>query len=493
MRLNADIIYHDLKARMDVSIHGVCGNELSLYRPEFYIDRTTGFKKDHVYVCSADHLPEDPLIEENVLLICIGDAPQLAHFEEKCGILSVPGGENIFRVFNIIQEIYNKYETWEADLHSILKSSASLQELLDTSRDIFNNPMLLIGADFNYLAYTEKEYLQERLSIRFDSPTFDPDLLEVFMSLHEIATDIKDPLLLDLMGRSTLSVNIFDADEYLGCITVFGEFRGFHASDVPICQFLADMIKQAFQLKPNLAGDRTALRSAILNIISELPVDQEQRGIISRYNKREDLICAVFRPSADVTPLPVGYVCSMIEQKFKGALAFEHKGLITAVLPADPDGVRQLPDLLKRTRTACGVSHSFTDLYESGYAYYQAVSALETKGISTADGISLFEDAILPLLLNNSKGGIPARYYFTEGLARLAKHDASSQVSYIDTLKAFLDNNSSVAETARELHLHRSSLIDRIERIKQMIGSDLTDPGERLKLQMILYANAGEE
>ncbi|MCR4805608.1 MAG: helix-turn-helix domain-containing protein, partial [Clostridia bacterium] len=82
---------------------------------------------------------------------------------------------------------------------------------------------------------------------------------------------------------------------------------------------------------------------------------------------------------------------------------------------------------------------------------------------------------------------------FTEGLARLAKHDASSQVSYIDTLKAFLDNNSSVAETARELHLHRSTLIDRIERIKQMIGSDLTDPGERLKLQMILYANAGEE
>ena len=48
--------------------------------------------------------------------------------------------------------------------------------------------------------------------------------------------------------------------------------------------------------------------------------------------------------------------------------------------------MRQLPDLLKRTRTACGVSHSFTDLYESGYAYYQAVSALETKGISTADG-----------------------------------------------------------------------------------------------------------
>ena len=140
----------------------------------------------------------------------------------------------------------------------------------------------------------------------------------------------------------------------------------------------------------------------------------------------------------------------------------------------------------------CGASHIFTDIYESGYYFYQALSALETEGINSADGISLFEDAILPLMLKNSTRGIPAKYYFTEGLARLAKHDASSQVSYIETLKAFLDNSNSVAETARVLHLHRSSLIDRIERIKQILECDLTEPKDRLKLQLILNANDNE-
>ena len=33
------------------------------------------------------------------------------------------------------------------------------QEMLDASRLIFGNPMLLVGADFRYLAYTDEEYL----------------------------------------------------------------------------------------------------------------------------------------------------------------------------------------------------------------------------------------------------------------------------------------------------------------------------------------------
>ncbi len=100
----------------------------------------------------------------------------------------------------------------------------------------------------------------------------------------------------------------------------------------------------------------------------------------------------------------------------------------------------------------------------------------------------MFEDSILQLLLKNALKGVPAKYYYTEGLTRLADHDASSQVSYIDTLKAYLDNNCSIAETARALHLHRSSLIDRIWRITQTLGGDLNDPAARLTLQIVLYA-----
>ena len=71
MRLNADIVYHNLKQVLDVEIYGMCENRLSLFRPEFYLDRTSRFQENHVYVCSADHLPDDPVIEDNVLFLCV--------------------------------------------------------------------------------------------------------------------------------------------------------------------------------------------------------------------------------------------------------------------------------------------------------------------------------------------------------------------------------------------------------------------------------------
>ena len=489
MRLNADIIYHNLKKLLNVSIHGICENGLTLYRPEFYLDKTSVFAKNHVYVCSADHLPEDPQIEENVLLICIGNAPQLGRFIEKCGILQVPETENIFRVFNIVQEIFNKYEAWEAELSRILRRSASLQELLEASRVIFNNPMLLIGSDFSYLAYTEHDYLQNQLGIRLDSPAFDPDLLDAFLSLHELATDIKEPLLLSLMGRSTLSVNLFDVDDFLGCITVFGEYRDFRSSDIQLCQFLAENIRQAFLLKPHLAGDRSSLRRSLLHIISGQPLSQEQRNVIIRYGDHGDLVCVAFRPAPDSRPLPSGYVLSLIEEQFKDSLAFEYDSGIAAVIPVEQGIGPQLASLLQKLRLICGVSHPFPDLHESAYAYYQASSALDTgTGIAPGGSIYRFEDYILPLLLRNATADIPARYFYIEGLSRLAAHDACAPVSYLDTLKNYLDSSMSIAETARKMNLHRSSLIDRLNRITQILDCDLTDPNQRLAIQIVLSA-----
>lgn len=44
-------------------------------------------------------------------------------------------------------------------------------QMLEVSRGIFENPMLLIGSDFRYLAVTDEEYFQKDLGIRLDTET----------------------------------------------------------------------------------------------------------------------------------------------------------------------------------------------------------------------------------------------------------------------------------------------------------------------------------
>lgn len=493
MRLNADIIYQNLKNYIEVSFNGDSVRELVLLRPEFYLDGQKEFLSGHVYVCSADHLPEEPAIEENVLLICLGSRTPTAFFYRGCSILSVPEDENIFRVFNLVQDVFNRYEAWEGRLNEVLRGSASLQEMLDLSKDIFNNPLLLIGSDFNYLAYTDKDYLKDELGMNLDGPTFDPDLMATFLSLHEIATNIREPLLMNLLDSSTLSVNIFDKNEFLGCITILGGFRQIRPSDSELCVYFSEMLRQAFLRSPQLAGEHAAMRLAVRDIVNGQPVTSEQRSIISRYNFKDTLCFAVLQSDDDSATLPRGYVSSLIEQQIPGALSFEHDTFVCAIISAPADDYRSalnaiLTPITKKMRITSGISHMFEDLFDCTYAYFQAGAALE-HGLKSGrtERIFFYEDYILQQLLSHATGNVPVRFFYTDGLTRLWKHDISSQVSYIDTLRTYLDCNKSISATARTLHLHRSSLIDRLNRIDQILGCDLNDPEERLKLQIVLH------
>ena len=104
---------------------------------------------------------------------------------------------------------------------------------------------------------------------------------------------------------------------------------------------------------------------------------------------------------------------------------------------------------------------------------------------------SAFKDMalqMLPQLLSGALSGRPSWVYYPNGLKKLKAHDEASQVSYLETLRVYLDNNLSVTRTAAALYLHRSTLLDRLAHITQMLGRDLKDPDFCLTLGILLRA-----
>ena len=121
--------------------------------------------------------------------------------------------------------------------------------------------------------------------------------------------------------------------------------------------------------------------------------------------------------------------------------------------------------------------------------YLQACAALDNGRLfNPGKRCCLFQDYALTELIVNALGKLPAEMYYSQGLRRLAEHDSSAPVSYIETLRAYLDRNMSITRTAAALYLNRSTLLERIGRIKRELGSDLQDPEERLRLQILLKA-----
>ena len=85
-------------------------------------------------------------------------------------------------------------------------------------------------------------------------------------------------------------------------------------------------------------------------------------------------------------------------------------------------------------------------------------------------------------------GNLPAEAFFSEQMQTLIKHDAAATASYLETLRVFLRNSMSYAQTASDLYIHRSTVVDRITRIKRELDVDLDDPDTRLELEILLKA-----
>ena len=173
-------------------------------------------------------------------------------------------------------------------------------------------------------------------------------------------------------------------------------------------------------------------------------------------------------------------------------MAFEYERTVAAFLPAaqaERETTAQLLPLLDKLGLICGVSSAFSNLYEANQAWFQASRALQNGLLQ--DGsctVFYFQDYLLPQLLSGALAGRPSWVYYPDGLKKLKAHDESSQVSYLETLRVYLDNNLSVTKTAAALYLHRSTLLDRLAHITQMLGCDLKDPDFCLTLGILLRA-----
>lgn len=493
MKLSTDILYWRLKEKLNtVTFHGRHVSELTLNRPEFYLDRNQSFEKNRVYVCSGDHLPQRPSLGENICLVCLGRHWNLNVYYDRCSVILIEGDWDIFRVFNLVQGVFDQYDSWEEQLFYILRHDASLPKMLDASRGIFDNPMMLIGSDFRYLGVTEEDYLQNKLGLQLDTVSFDSEKLATFLSLHDMSTHVREPILLELQGNRTLSVNIFDQQEYLGCLTIYEGFRSFRDSDKALAVFFSKLLRQAIQLNPVLASTRSALRRALRSVIAGQSVDFEHRRTLSMENGKCDWFCVKLIPKNGTAPLPGTYLSAAIEEHNPGAMAFEFDNAVAAFIPEDQNEggpSDALLSVLERLGIVCGISSAFSNLFEAGHAWFQASSALH-NGLMQDGSLSVFrfQDYLLPQLLNGALAGHPTWVYYTKGLKRLKEHDDNAQVSYLDTLRVYLDCNLSVTKTAAALYLHRSTLLDRLAHITAMLGNDLKDPDYCLTLGIILRA-----
>ncbi|GAB2911815.1 PucR family transcriptional regulator [Streptomyces heilongjiangensis] len=117
--------------------------------------------------------------------------------------------------------------------------------------------------------------------------------------------------------------------------------------------------------------------------------------------------------------------------------------------------------------------------------------AAETATAAQGLGDRLWYDARrldIDLLLWRLRDHPDLAAFVDRALGPLLDHDSRSRPPLLPTLQTYLAHAGRKAETARELHLNRQTLYNRLARIGELLGTDLDDPQTVLALSLALRA-----
>ena len=308
------------------------------------------------------------------------------------------------------------------------------------------------------------------------------------------------PLFFDLPDSNTLNVNLFDKHEYIGCLCIDYQYREYRESDKTLASYLARKIESAFAWYSDTADfNKYTQRQALLDIVTNGCINTEFQWVLDTIQFHEEYICIQLRFADRLARFPVKYLCHTLEKMLPECIAFEYEnGVVAFFRTRAMNGNKQSwPQWLKERIAATmdspyfdvGISNSFHDICDARLYYLQTCSALKYgKTLSPQNHFHLFQNYALAELVTNALGKTPIDVFFTEGFRKLIEHDKNASVSYVETLSVYLENNMSISKTASDLYLNRSTLLERITRIKRLLGTDLQNAYEKLHLQILLKA-----
>ncbi|WKY45138.1 helix-turn-helix domain-containing protein [Eubacteriaceae bacterium ES2] len=135
------------------------------------------------------------------------------------------------------------------------------------------------------------------------------------------------------------------------------------------------------------------------------------------------------------------------------------------------DFYQQLPLFLRESLLIAGISRSFTDINALRLAFKQTQIALETATIHASTAwIHYFDDFAHYYMLKSATGIFNTEEICSPKLLALKDYDRRKHTEYYQTLTVYFRCRLNASLTAKTLHIHRSSFLTRLERMKKLFA-----------------------
>jgi len=401
--------------------------------------------------------------------------------------------DDINEVSNEILDVFEYFQNEEDRASELIGKGCSEKELLELLADMTGFFLILADASFYMRETAGPDHIADR------HPGLKQMIGEHMIplpALREINTEPKIrmhgelPYLMTVPGLGTACVaNLFANGRHEGWLVACKETPEYTEGERDLLDCAARIMERWFQSNEH-AEEQSNRAGILLDLLHGR--DGEESRIKDRLqtlrwmgSDRKQLFAVRLN---DGLTVPADTAVRKLEALFPDALSLMHNGnillLLNYALTGERESQGRLLQFLGEIQCNAGKSDVFQDIMTVKEQADVAVTAAAFAGKETP--LCGFADIALPYMASVLREhALPSLSH--PALTILENYGREHDAAFLKTLQVFLEENCSHTAAARELFIHRSTLLYRLDRIVELTGINLADPEERFRLLLSFY------
>lgn len=406
--------------------------------------------------------------------------------------------EEIAEFMNDMQEIFDTADGWERKIHDLMLEHAGMERLLQVTSEFLQNPLTVIGLDFTFAAEAGSKYLPPRARLYTDeglNVEYVNALLqnETYREMADTHETVMFPAYIS--GCRSMNRNLF-VDEKATHRLILTECRVEITQGV-ICvlDILSEKLEFLLAHEEEETDPDRDIEQIFVRVLSDRTADYMQ---ISRelselgWGGNHEYMCLILQITyLNQQNLSTKAISRYIKKKLGDSVSFLYQDEIVVFFDLTRLGMNQeevagkLVYFIRDTYLKAGYSRVMTGHMNLRRQYVQAKTALDVGSRKKPYlWIHYFSQVAMTYILEQATKRLLGTMICHEGLLELKKHDEENQTQYMETLRVYLEQHLSATQAARELFIHRSTFLYRLDRIREILQSDLDDPEEIFYLEL---------
>lgn len=470
----------------------------------------------HVCVYRAESVRGLPALlrraeEERQFLIFCGCgtcdlAAELAGVAAGTPWLCIDTGEAVSDVVNGIQEIFDICDDWDGRISALMLENAGIGRIVEEGAAFLGNPLMVMGMDFSLVAETGSDKLPARARL-FTADGVNMDYMNALLQdegFQKLAASRETQLFPPyISGCRSWNRNLYVEGQPTYRLVLTECTRPITPGDVCLLEAMTGRLEYllAHERLTPMADD---MEQIFLRILTDRTADYIQ---VSRrlgalgWSAGHDYLCLILQITyLNQKQLSTKAICRYIKRQLPHSISIVYQEEVVTFfdltkLGMDEEAVAaKLVYFIRDSYLKAGYSRTMRGHMNLRRQYVQARTALDVGARRRPYlWIHHFSQVALTYMMEQATRRLPGSMLCHEGLLRLREADERNHTEYLETLKTYLDQHLNATQTAKLLFIHRSTFLYRLDRIKELLQSDLENPDEIFYLELSIRLLEQEE